>query len=456
MIRKDRFLWLPKGRFGWVRSNLTMIRDAACRGKGRYIFDYYETPTHVLAPREMNLEFKPGEVFSVVSRKEKLLHLEHGITPRAGQLTPFTVLRGRRSGLINGAPGIGKTVLGIVAAIEPQEPFVVVCPNLGILGQWESEIKSKTNVTKIAQMHSKARKRGYVSWDKAECLLTTPDTLSNVRWSMPREFYERWGTILFDECHHSPAEKRRHALYLFDGVRLGLSATLDRRDGLDLLLYRHIGPILYQNLTLPLTPRIIFEAANARLEEEDCPYDLNTHYYRALAESVPWNRALKWQINKYLDLGRRVLVITHIRNHAITLSEQYKGSGLITQFTPFAERHVMLKTRRLTFGTFNSAREALDGPELDTVIFATPFHVWGAFFQGLGRVSRDVAEKEVPIVVVMDAVDVHVARGMLDKLRANIRAEGYEYERTVAAPVQRLLRMRKMRSVQDEKQSSSR
>jgi superfamily II DNA or RNA helicase len=419
-----------------------LVRDFARRGKGRYIFDYIETPTHILAPREMTVDLEVGEVFNAVAPKSKLLHLQHNIKPRHGQIAPFTVLRQRKSGLVNGAPGIGKTVLGLFAAVGAQEPFVIVCPNLGILGQWEDEIKKKTNVTKIAQMHSKARKQGYVDWDEAECLLTTPDTLSNVRWSMPRPFYSRWGTIIYDECHHSPSERRRHSLYLFDGVRLGLSATLDRRDGLDMLVYRHIGPIIYQNLTLPLDPDINFVAARAKLDDEDYEYDIDTHLYRALANSTAWGKALMNQINRRLSEGRRVLVISHIRDHMERFSQIYGGSGLITQFTPFKERHTLLKTKQLTFGTFNSAREALDGPELDTVIFATPFHVWGAFFQGLGRVSRDVVGKEKPIVDIMEAIDIHVVRSMLMKLRANIKAEGYEYSRTAASPTSRLRRVR--------------
>jgi len=445
MIVKDRFLWLPKRRFGWVRKNLTFIRDSASSGDGRYIFDYLESPTHFLAPREMAIDFKPGEVVNMRTRKEKLPYLEHGISPRPGQMTPFLILKQRRSGMINGAPGIGKTVIGILAAMYGMEPFVVVCPNLGILGQWEDEIKAKTNVSKISQMHSKARKRGYVSWHEAECLLTTPDTLSNIRWSMPPAFYNRWGTIIYDECHHAPSEKRRHSLYLFDGVRIGLSATIDRRDGLDMLLYRHIGPIIYQNLTLPLSPDIMFVPGKAELHD-DCGYDVDVNIYRALANSERWNRDILNQIDHRLATGRRVLVISHIREHVERLSSMYKGSGLITQFTPFNERHWLLKQKQLTFGTFMSSREALDGPELDTVIFITPFHVWGAFFQGLGRVSRDVAGKERPLVIIMEPVDVHIARGMLDKLRANIKAEGYEYRRTTSAPIQRLRAMRKMRA----------
>ena len=446
MILRDRFLHLPKGRFDWVRPALTILFDESKIGKGRYIFDYLESDSHFLAPREMNIRFKPGEVISNISRKPKLPHLETKFSLRFNQLVPATILRRRKSGILNGAPGLGKTVMGLYAAIMAREPFIVSCPNLGILGQWHEAINDLTNVTKVCQMHSKARKRGNTPWHEAEVLLSTPKTLSNIRWSMPKEFYSRWGTILYDECHHNPARTFRHSLYLFDGVRLGLTATLERRDGMEIILSRHVGPVLYKNLTLPIEPEIEVVTAQAQIPE-DYPYDINIYLYRALTDAPGWLKAVTNEINERLALRRRILVITHIKAHAERLSEIYPGSGLITQDTPFALRHVLLKTKDVTFGTFNSAREALDGPELDTLIFTTPFHVWSAFFQGLGRVARDVEDKPTPVVVIMEPEDVYMAKSMIDKLLANIREEGYAYKRKTAGALQKLRRLYEMRPV---------
>jgi len=422
---RDRFLHLPADRFAFVRKALVIDKDLSKSGQGRYLFDFYETPTHLLAPRELELEFAPGELVDHITPKPALPHLETNITFRDDQTRPWEVLRRRKSGILNLAPGKGKTVLALATAVHGKQPFVAACHDLGILGQWEKEIRDKTNVSKICQMHSKARKRGNTPWQEAEVLLSTFKTLANIGWSMPVDFYNRWGTAIYDECHHTPAESFRLSLCLFDGVRLGLTATVERRDGMELLLERHAGQILYKDLSLYMEPDITFVLARANLRGDN--RDVVQFYNRMLAESETWNRYISQTVARYLAEGRRILVISHIKEHVERLNRQHPGSGLITGDVKYSERHKILKAKQLTFGTFHSAREALDGPKLDTVIFTTPFHVWSAFFQGLGRAGRKEREKHKPLVVFMEPIDVFVAASILSKLKRNILAEGYTY-----------------------------
>jgi superfamily II DNA or RNA helicase len=56
----------------------------------------------------------------------------------------------------------------------------------------------------------------------------------------------RYGLLIFDECHHLPADfKRSIAEYSIAPYRLGLSATPERSDGKDIDLDTLIGAIVY-------------------------------------------------------------------------------------------------------------------------------------------------------------------------------------------------------------------
>src|SRR2546428_13100582 len=56
----------------------------------------------------------------------------------------------------------------------------------------------------------------------------------------------RWGLVIFDECHHLPGEMYSHAAEMcLAPSRLGLTATPERSDGRHTLLDDLIGPQVY-------------------------------------------------------------------------------------------------------------------------------------------------------------------------------------------------------------------
>ena len=61
------------------------------------------------------------------------------------------------------------------------------------------------------------------------------------------ELLRRFGMLIFDECHHLPAQTYRQiAEGAFTPLRLGLSATPERADEEHLALERLIGPEVYR------------------------------------------------------------------------------------------------------------------------------------------------------------------------------------------------------------------
>jgi superfamily II DNA or RNA helicase len=57
----------------------------------------------------------------------------------------------------------------------------------------------------------------------------------------------RWGLLIFDECHHLPSQVYRYAAELaIAPFRLGLTATPERADAGERFLTQLIGPTLYR------------------------------------------------------------------------------------------------------------------------------------------------------------------------------------------------------------------
>jgi len=58
---------------------------------------------------------------------------------------------------------------------------------------------------------------------------------------------QKFGFIIFDECHHLPAPQYQTiAIAAIAPFRLGLSATMERTDGKERVIYDLVGPLVYE------------------------------------------------------------------------------------------------------------------------------------------------------------------------------------------------------------------
>jgi DNA excision repair protein ERCC-3 len=142
----------------------------------------------------------------------------------------------RRSGVLVGPPGSGKTIaaLGILAAVEGET--LVLVPGRELVGQWREQLLEHTNLTadQIGEYHG-GQKR------------VRPVTIATYRTAgmdRHRELFDsrEWGLIIYDEVHHIPSPIHRRSADLQSRHRLGLSSTPVREDDREADIYTLIGP----------------------------------------------------------------------------------------------------------------------------------------------------------------------------------------------------------------------
>jgi len=147
-----------------------------------------------------------------------------------------------RRGIISAVTGAGKTRVGI-AAIRDQlgrrGKVVVLVPNQILQDQWFVEISrtfpSRT-VVRLGNGHKQTLADG-------EILVAI--AASGRQWS----FDVPKGSnclLIADECHRYASSQNRRALEEVCNTRLGLTATVERMDGLhESVLFGYFGPIVY-------------------------------------------------------------------------------------------------------------------------------------------------------------------------------------------------------------------
>jgi DNA excision repair protein ERCC-3 len=147
----------------------------------------------------------------------------------------------RKSGVLVGPPGSGKTVtaLAILASVEGET--LILVPGRELAAQWREEILAHTSLTpdQVGEYHGGEKN-------------VRPVTIATYRTAgmdRHRQLFDsrEWGLIIYDEVHHIPAPVHRRSANLQTRHRLGTSSTPVREDDREEDIYTLIGPPIGTN-----------------------------------------------------------------------------------------------------------------------------------------------------------------------------------------------------------------
>ena len=131
--------------------------------------------------------------------------------------------------------GTGKTEVALAAMRQTAVATLVVAPVRDLMYQWHRRI-----------LRGLGRDAGIVGDSLRDIRPVTCTTYDSAYLHMA-ELGARFGLIVFDEEHHLPGPRRREAALLCAApLRLGLTATPERADGLDADLDWLVGPVVYR------------------------------------------------------------------------------------------------------------------------------------------------------------------------------------------------------------------
>jgi superfamily II DNA or RNA helicase len=204
----------------------TDARTDQFRAKG---MDYKEL---ILALRERHLNYtdliKNYQILSLTPKK----HL---------QLRPYQKasldqwIAHEKRGVIALPTGAGKTIVAVAAILEVKRSTLVVVPTIDLLYQWRDVLETYFD-TPIGILGDGQREAQSITVSTYDSARLTIDRLGN-----------HFGLIIFDECHHLPSPQYQYiAQCAIAPYRLGLSATVERTDGKESLIYELLGPLVYE------------------------------------------------------------------------------------------------------------------------------------------------------------------------------------------------------------------
>lgn len=131
--------------------------------------------------------------------------------------------------------GAGKTFVALMAMGRVQRSTLVVVPTIDLMQQWYGVISSQFDV-----------EAGLIGGGYYDIEPVTVSTYDSAYLHMER-LGRQFGLVVFDECHHLPGPSYLMTADLsLAPYRLGLTATLERKDGAERLLKDAIGETVYR------------------------------------------------------------------------------------------------------------------------------------------------------------------------------------------------------------------
>lgn len=329
------------------------------------------------------------------------------------------------------------TKLALKKIAQKKVPTLVVVPDGGIMTQWQEAIMGGDHTPQgLAFDGALGTIQGPTfEWGPGYPItvaLITTLALKIRDGKVPEEFFRYFGLVVYDEVHQLGAPVFSLVASPFYGDRIGLTATVQREDGLDPIYRYHLGEPFYSDLTQDLVPRIYFWETPAKVEfEKSCKVNgmVNISLLRTkVGRDLVGNTYRYWAIKDALEQGRKLLVLSHSKDQLKLFHAMFPDSGLIVSETPREERTSILRSNQLVFAISRLGSQGVDDDRLDTLYWFTPFRSKIALQQSMGRIQRALAGKKTPVMVVFEDRAIGPMKQLCRTLRSNLKSWGFKFE----------------------------
>ena len=230
----------------------------------------------------------------------------------------------------------------------------------------------------------------------------------------PPDAFATFGLTIIDEVHRIGSEQfSKTLLRIITPYMLGISATVERKDGLTRVLNMFIGDKIYtedRENDDPVCVRAVEYVTNdAEFNETVMDYRGNPQYSTMISKLCAYNRRSDFIVRIIADLiaenpENQIMILAHqrgiltflfdaIRHRNIATVGFYVGGMKQTDLQDTEQKLIVL-------ATYAMAAEALDIKTLSTLVMITPKT---DIIQSVGRILR--VKHENPIIV--DIVDKH-------------------------------------------------
>jgi len=353
---------------------------------------------------------------------------------RNDQEKAVKVMTSHDTGVLHAPTAFGKTVAAIGIIAKRKINTLILTHSRQLLDQWHERLKSFLTGTEIGIIGGgKKKPTGQIDIATYQSFIDKKDNTVNT-------LIQDYGQIIIDECHHISAPRfemvlnEARAKYI-----LGLTATPDRQDGHQKIIFMLAGPVRHKvkishansftqttivtRLSHPLPDGLSDPEIRPRISD----------VYRWLTENEHRTNKIIKDVLSQIASGKYPLVLTERREHAEKINQLLLENDIKTSFLRGGMRanerklaNDQLTNAQVIVATGKYIGEGFDLSRLDVLFLALPIAWKGSLSQYAGRIHRESIGKEQ--VTIFDYVDESLPMliRMFKKRKKGYKAMGYQ------------------------------
>ncbi len=336
------------------------------------------------------------------------------------------------TGVLSATTAFGKTVIALWLIAQRKVNTLILVHRKQLMEQWVERISQFFDIPakEVGQFGGGKKKRN------GKLDIAVIQSVS--RNGITPDWIQHYGQVIVDECHHISAFSFEQAIRQSNAFyKMGLSATVYRKDGQHPIIFMNLGKIRYsvnarkQALERDFDHRIIVCVTKFTINK-NADYSIQELFKVVCADEIRNNQIIS-DVKTLVSTGRQILILSERIEHLNTLYDLLEpmnynlfllkgGLGKKQLKKIFDEiNQVEDGTSRIILSTGKYLGEGIDMPFLDTLLLTFPVSWRGTLSQYAGRLHRDYHGKDD--VVIYDYADLNVP--VLSRMHAK-RLKGYE------------------------------
>ena len=368
----------------------------------KYYLPRYFGEEHFGAAKEMKLA--EGDNISVAFNGELR---EHQWGPVNSYLDKVRATSTGGGGLLDLPCAFGKTSLSLYILSQLKKKTLVLVHKEFLFNQWIERIQQFLPGARIGKIQGPV-----IDIEDKDIVLGMIQSLSMKEY--PPSVFESFGFTIIDEVHHISSEVFSNTLFkLVTKYMLGLSATMNRKDGTSKIFKMFLGEVVFKENRKQDHP-VVVRAVEYKIDDEEfneIVYDFrgNPQFSTMITKLCNYNRRSEFILQVLGDMLRenpnqQVMILAHNKSLLKYLYDAIAARNIASVgYYVGGMKEAALKeseSKKVIIATYSMAAEGLDIKTLTTLIMATPKT---DIEQSVGRILRE--RHGTPVVV--DVIDKH-------------------------------------------------
>ena len=322
-------------------------------------------------------------------------------------------------GLIDLPCGRGKTVIGIKILISLKKKTLIIVHKEFLLNQWIERINEFCPEAKIGLIQGQI-----IDIEGKDIVIGMLQSLSMKEY--PQDQFKSFGFTIFDECHHISSETFSRAMQkIVTQYTLGLSATMNRKDGLTKVFKLFLGEIIYKEKRESDENVLVKAIYYSNFDEDfnNTEYDFrgNPKYSTMITKISEFNNRTEFLLTIIkeelrLNKDQQILFLAHRKNllSYIFKALEHRNISTVGYYIGGMKEKDLKESekKQVILATYQMAEEGLDIKSLTTLMLSTSKT---DIVQAVGRILR--VKHKNPLII--DIVDSHeIFQNQFNKRRA--------------------------------------